>query len=1029
PPWPQTVAAVARLPWTTAPPAPRRWSLARRPRAATAPRPRRWRQRAACGTPRGSSRSGRTSRNRVPRLRAPRRALARGLAPVPGGLRHREPEEAATRGGAGGRVRPPARHVRLRPGPGGAADLPGPRGRWGWPGRRSHPGSPGGGRDHTGGPGRLRGLEPHAPVPRLQGRRGAAEGGRGGTEPARAPQPALRGAGRPLRCGARVAEGGRPGAHRHRRLQLHRRGRGVGLLRELPVQGARPAAGLRAVLRVEVPRGAVHGLPRGDLRLLPGLPPVDLRGQRARGVPGGRPARAAGPFPRRRRAARGGRRGGARRARALPFGGRPVPQLRERAAGGGRLEGAGEGRARGAEARVPRGRPAGLPARAPRRGHRAALAWRRVGASRCCVRAAPKPVDTRYVGSWVCPCLGCAVAMVSQWMALLTAELPEAEPGDPAAAREGAPRPCARPKRVLPQTITVNLDSGMTAEEQLGYELGDLGVAPDRSERRFCRERSSRACAVCAAAAALRAEESLFFGRLPAVLAPVAGDAAAAPAAWREPPRPDDGSGRFEALAARAAARGLPSAHLGKEYSDTVVPAVPALDWEPQDPRQAEGGAGSGAAVWPPELAAMPLLKIPPSLPAAGAPSALDGVASGVRSALTKVRGSWWRLKGCGNREDGFPVETCGDRGERSVRGCCFPHCVLTELRVTLLAADALATAGLDCANRPAGLYRYLSDPAWPLPRIERCCAVFETIGNARLGDHLVAGLLRLAPSLLPEPSDGFGALRAAVAAGRGLEAAGTEDLWPTATVTSCGMPTADAASKLSSSGSALEEVPPRPAAACADQLPEALAGTWDAARAGLAARLGPAKEAAGEPSLLLWLAWRLGWECGATVRALHGAGIAWGTYADAMGIHCNAHANNLVVKPPWSGRPCTFLAALDFDMAFTRDGFLPAAAAKEAAAAGMGLHTFEGVLSFEANMGMKMVLGGSDFASTGVANEAPVPSSHAVVEMALRDTLVTAYDAALQGGVDSHPHQTAMREAACYLIKLALCLTTHVEG
>merc|ERR1712176_501632 len=129
--------------------------------------------------------------------------------------------------------------------------------------------------------------------------------------------------------------------------------------------------------------------------------------------------------------------------------------------------------------------------------------------------------------------------------------------------------------------------------------------------------------------------------------------------------------------------------------------------------------------------------------------------------------------------------------------------------------------------------------------------------------------------------------------------------------------------------------------------------------------------------------------------------GISWGTYPDAMGIHCNAHINNLVVKPETAGRPTSFLAALDFDMAFTRDNFLPEATATHAS---LGLDTWEGVLEFEATMGMKTVLSGDDFASTGVANEVAVPELHTISEMAVRDTLVTAYDAARAGGMDVHP-------------------------
>ena len=35
------------------------------------------------------------------------------------------------------------------------------------------------------------------------------------------------------------------------------------------------------------------------------------------------------------------------------------------------------------------------------------------------------------------------------------------------------------------------------------------------------------------------------------------------------------------------------------------------------------------------------------------------------------------------------------------------------------------------------------------------------------------------------------------------------------------------------------------------------------------------------EDATVLWLAWRLGWECGETLRTLHAFDISWGTYAD----------------------------------------------------------------------------------------------------------------------------------------------------
>ena len=55
--------------------------------------------------------------------------------------------------------------------------------------------------------------------------------------------------------------------------------------------------------------------------------------------------------------------------------------------------------------------------------------------------------------------------------------------------------------------------------------MGSMGMTLDKAERRFCRDACSGSCGVCAAAAQLAAEESLFVGRLPVVLCPWPGQA------------------------------------------------------------------------------------------------------------------------------------------------------------------------------------------------------------------------------------------------------------------------------------------------------------------------------------------------------------------------------------------------------------------------------------------------------------------------------------------------------------------------
>ena len=112
--------------------------------------------------------------------------------------------------------------------------------------------------------------------------------------------------------------------------------------------------------------------------------------------------------------------------------------------------------------------------------------------------------------------------------------------------------------------------------------------------------------------------------------------------------------------------------HLGSLYADVVMPAMPALPLSPDITpltHTATNNTGSGSStssnsksgssdddLWPPELSSLPLMKTPVEA-SRKYPSSLKGVASGVRSALVRVRGSWYRLKGSGNNDEGFPAE------------------------------------------------------------------------------------------------------------------------------------------------------------------------------------------------------------------------------------------------------------------------------------------------------------------------------------------------------------------------------------
>lgn len=83
----------------------------------------------------------------------------------------------------------------------------------------------------------------------------------------------------------------------------------------------------------------------------------------------------------------------------------------------------------------------------------------------------------------------------------------------------------------------------------------------------------------------------------------------------------------------------------------------------------------------------------------------------------------------------------------------------------------------------------------------------------------------------------------------------------------------------------------------------------------------------------------------------MHEANVMWGTFQDEMGMHCNAHINNFLLRcPEWllqpsnhdeiahgsgdvrdesSGRQ-SFLAPIDFDLSYSMEEALPILGKKE---------------------------------------------------------------------------------------------------
>ncbi|GBG29102.1 Adenylyltransferase and sulfurtransferase MOCS3 [Hondaea fermentalgiana] len=581
----------------------------------------------------------------------------------------------------------------------------------------------------------------------------------------------------------------------------------------------------------------------------------------------------------------------------------------------------------------------------------------------------PKLPETRFFGSWVCPCLSSGTMMVSNWLNMLTGPT----------------------GKNPPTNLVFNLDEGMTSEEQMSYEIG-FGLS--KEDRNFARSPSNPKCSLCKSAVSISARRDLFLGTSPTWLRPTDGRVFPVP--------------QFMDISASECKPSVNEASNGANLG-LVEPRLPAR------PAAMLATSALGTAIPAPgELTTRALIKCTEQ-EAATEPSSLRCSASGVRSAVVYLNGRAYRLKGCGNNEEGFVVEARGDNGEEMVRGCLFSRTSSTEMHMSERVREVLAPVGLRAGNTPVCFYQYETPH---LPAEATCfCNVYETLGDRRLGDHLLAGLELLMPSICVVDTDksksssksknknkSADTARAVLQEARGMEG---DEVWDTATMAECGMPVHDMRDLF-----AIDLVAPAP-----DALDHVLwAPTVDALEEALSKASGP--------SVLLQLAYVLGWQCGVTCSALQAAEISWGTYPDETGVHCNAHANNMVVLDAFVEQD-EILAPVDFDMAFMRDAFDPEIL--DQAHQTIFPREWDDLVAMEQH-----------FTSTGVSNTAAQAFADspllALIRAAFRDTIVSGFDAALASDQPAHAAEcgfadTPSAEAARALIVLSLLLTKDVNA
>ena len=467
-----------------------------------------------------------------------------------------------------------------------------------------------------------------------------------------------------------------------------------------------------------------------------------------------------------------------------------------------------------------------------------------------------------------------------------------------------------------------------------------------------------------------------------------------------------------------------------------VVPAVPSVEL------RINRDASAGAEVPLPPALQQPLIKVP-----LDSTSGISAVASGVRSALFEADGVWYRLKGCGNGNDGgFTIRTTNARAGawRDVRGCAFVHTARRELHVSDELARALAVEGAVVANVPRAIWRYGAgaSPFGESELFQAVCAVEETRGDRRLGTHVLSGIDILLPLLIGDEVSNCKAELLALFPHQRPDAltVGTAELLTDAMVAfELGLAAGDAPgigltwpeqpreaalfAYAADAGEAMCERAPPADAPLPDQwtqdgsqpMSPDWKPLWCEARREYGCVLDELRtQGRGRESVLAYLMARVGHECGTMLRAMHAAGYSWGTYVDAMCFegqwHCNAHSNNVVVLSESEAARAVgnqehppFCACLDFDMAFTARSFVDTQGAGHVGAEPVQFAT----LLARERLNFGEVLAGGD-STSGVPQVAigavENQSEHVrLVRHALHDTLVHCYLRAYDQQRDTH--------------------------
>jgi len=149
------------------------------------------------------------------------------------------------------------------------------------------------------------------------------------------------------------------------------------------------------------------------------------------------------------------------------------------------------------------------------------------------------------------------------------------------------------------------------------------------------------------------------------------------------------------------------------------------------------------------------------------------GIMSGKRSAIIKGEsGKFYRLKGCGNYKSGFTLLEDDNQEifkKIEIRGCQFENNVFRELYYSYRINEILKKYNIIGSNIPVGYFKYDKNIKFidnslnedniinnEVPEIDKYCSIYETLGDRRLGSHLLKGMEMLIESIIETAIEKF---------------------------------------------------------------------------------------------------------------------------------------------------------------------------------------------------------------------------------------------------------------------------------